>query len=317
MKIVVLDGYATNPGDLSWDGLKASGQLTVYDRTPRDLTLERAAGAEVLITNKAFLGADEISALPALRYIGIQATGVNVVDLNAARRHGVAVTNVPAYSTASVAQHVFALLLELVRGVGRHNELVKQGAWTNCPDFAFQETPQIELSEKVFGIVGFGDIGKETAKIAAAFGMQVLVHTRTPNPKDFPEVRFVTLDQLLAASDVVSLNCPLTPETERLMNTERLAKMKRSAYLINTGRGLLVDEGALASALRDGVIAGAGVDVLSVEPPPADNPLLHAPNCFITPHLAWATRAARRRLIDELVANLESFLAGGSRNRVD
>lgn len=317
MKIVVLDGYATNPGDLSWDGLKASGQLTVYDRTPRDLTLERAAGAEVLITNKAFLGADEISALPALRYIGIQATGVNVVDLNAARRHGVAVTNVPAYSTASVAQHVFALLLELVRGVGRHNELVKQGAWTNCPDFAFQETPQIELSEKVFGIVGFGDIGKETAKIAAAFGMQVLVHTRTPNPKDFPEVRFVTLDQLLAASDVVSLNCPLTPETERLMNTERLAKMKRSAYLINTGRGLLVDEGALASALRDGVIAGAGVDVLSVEPPPADNPLLHAPNCFITPHLAWATRAARRRLIDELVANLESFLAGESRNRVD
>ncbi len=317
MKIVVLDGYATNPGDLSWDGLKASGQLTVYDRTPRDLTLERAAGAEVLITNKAFLGADEISALPALRYIGIQATGVNVVDLNAARRHGVAVTNVPAYSTASVAQHVFALLLELARGVGRHNELVKQGAWTNCPDFAFQETPQIELSEKVFGIVGFGDIGKETAKIAAAFGMQVLVHTRTPNPKDFPEVRFVTLDQLLAASDVVSLNCPLTPETERLMNTERLAQMKRSAYLINTGRGLLVDEGALASALRDGVIAGAGVDVLSVEPPPADNPLLHAPNCFITPHLAWATRAARRRLIDELVANLESFLAGDSRNRVD
>ncbi len=317
MKIVVLDGYATNPGDLSWDGLAEFGKLTVYDRTPAELTVERAAGAEVLITNKVFIGAAEMTALPDMVYIGIQATGVNVVDLDAARQHDIAVTNVPAYSTASVAQHVFALLLELVRGVGRHNERVRQGAWTNCPDFAFQETPQIELADKVFGIVGFGDIGQATAKIAAAFGMRVLVHTRTPDPHAFPDIHYVELDQLFAEADVVSLSCPLTAETEKLINAEHLARMKASAYLINTGRGLLVDEAALADALRNGEIAGAGLDVLSQEPPPADNPLLDAPNCFITPHLAWATRAARQRLINELVANLRAFLAGESRNRVD
>ena len=317
MKIVVLDGYATNPGDLSWDGLAEFGKLTVYDRTPAELTVERAAGAEVLIINKVFIGAAEMAALQDLVYIGIQATGVNVVDLAAARQHGIAVANVPAYSTASVAQHVFALLLELVRGVGRHNERVKQGAWTNCPDFAFQDTPQIELAGKVFGIVGFGDIGRATAKIAAAFGMRVLVHTRTPDPQAFPEINYVGLDQLLTEADVISLSCPLTDETEKLINSERLARMKDSAYLINTGRGLLVDETALADALRHGEIAGAGLDVLSQEPPPSNNPLLDAPNCFITPHLAWATRAARQRLIDELVANLKAFLAGRSRNRVD
>jgi glycerate dehydrogenase len=317
MKIVVLDGYATNPGDLSWEGLKEFGELTVYARTPAELTLERASGAEVLISNKVFLTAADIASLPQLRYIGIQATGVNVVALKAAREHDVAVTNVPAYSTDSVAQHVFALLMELTRGVGRHAELVKQGAWTNCPDFAFQETPQIELTEKVFGVVGFGDIGKATAKIAKAFGMRVLVHTRTPDPKTFPEAEFVTLDQLLSEADVVSLSTPLTPETEGFMNAERLALMKKSSFLINTGRGLLIDEVALATALSRGVIAGAGLDVLSQEPPPAENPLLHAPNCFITPHLAWATRAARQRLIDELVANLRAFLNGELRNRVE
>ena len=317
MKIVVLDGYATNPGDLSWDGLAEFGELAVYDRTPAELTVERAAGAEVLITNKVFIGAAEMAALPDLAYIGIQATGVNVVDLDAARRHRIAVANVPAYSTASVAQHVFALLLELARGVGRHNQRVRQGAWTNCPDFAFQDTPQIELADKVFGVVGFGDIGQATAKIAAAFGMRILVHTRTPDPQAFPDIDYVELDQLLTEADVISLSCPLTSETERLINAERLAGMKASAYLINTGRGLLVDETALADALRDGEIAGAGLDVLSQEPPPSDNPLLDAPNCFITPHLAWATRAARQRLINELVANLKAFLAGESRNRVD
>lgn len=316
MKIVVLDGYATNPGDLSWDGLAEFGELVVYDRTPAEMTVERATGAEVLISNKVFLGTAAMAALPELRYVGIQATGANIVDLAAAREHGVVVTNVPAYSTASVAQHVFALLLELARGVGQHAELVRQGAWTNCPDFAFQKTPQLELTDKVFGIVGYGDIGKTTAQIAAAFGMRVLVHTRTPDPDTFPEVRFVGLDQLLAESDVVSLHCPLTSETEALMNAERLASMKESAYLINTGRGLLIDEEALAAALRNNEIAGAGLDVLSQEPPPADNPLLNAPNCLITPHLAWATQAARQRLIDELVANLRAFLAGESRNRV-
>jgi len=317
VKIVVLDGYATNPGDLSWDGLAEFGKLTIYDRTPAALTVERATGAEILMTNKVFIGAEEIAALPGLLYIGIQATGVNVVDLDAARQRGIAVTNVPAYSTASVAQHVFALLLELVRGVGRHNELVKQGAWTNCPDFAFQDTPQVELTDKVFGIVGFGNIGQATAKIAAAFGMRVVVHTRAPDPQTFPEVNFVSLDQLLNEADVISLSCPLTPETEKLINAERLGRMKETAYLINTGRGLLVDEETLADALHKGVSAGAGLDVLSNEPPPVDNPLLEAPNCFITPHLAWATRAARKRLIDELAANLKAFLAGESRNRVD
>ncbi len=317
MKIVILDGYATNPGDLSWQGLQEFGALTVYDRTPPELTLARAAGAEVLISNKVFLGAAEMPALPELRYVGIQATGVNVVDLESARKHAVAVTNVPAYSTDSVAQHIFALLMELTRGVGRHAELVKQGAWTNCPDFAFQETPQIELTDKVFGVVGFGDIGKTTAKIAEAFGMRVLVHTRTPDPQAFPDTEFVALDQLLAEADVVSLSCPLTPETKGFINAARLALMKKSSYLINTGRGLLIDEEALATALSRGIIAGAGLDVLSQEPPPADNPLLQAPNCFITPHLAWATRAARHRLIDELTANLRAFLAGDLRNRVD
>jgi glycerate dehydrogenase len=317
MKIVVLDGYATNPGDLSWAGLQEFGELTVYDRTPVELTLERAAGAEALISNKVFLGASEIASLPQLRYVGIQATGVNVVDLDAARKHAVAVTNVPAYSTDSVAQHAFALLLELTRGVGRHAELVKQGAWTSCPDFAFQETPQVELAGKVFGVVGFGDIGKATGRIAEAFGMRLIVHTRTADLENFPETEFVALDQLLAEADVVSLSCPLTPETERLINAERLSLMKQNSYLINTGRGLLVDEEALATALSRGGIAGAGLDVLSQEPPPADNPLLHAPNCFVTPHLAWATRAARQRLINELVANLRAFLNGELRNRVE
>ncbi len=316
MKIVVLDGYATNPGDLSWDGLAELGELIVYDRTSADLILERAAGAEILISNKAYLGAEEMAVLPELRYIGLQATGVNVVDLNAARAHGIVVSNVPAYSTSSVAQHAFALLLELARGVGLHAELVRQGAWTNCPDFAFQKTPQVELTNKVFGVIGYGDIGRDAARIAAAFGMQIRVHTRTPDPVAHPQVQFVELDQLLSASDVVSLHCPLTPETASLVNAERLALMKTSAYLINTSRGLLVDEKALAEALHRGAIAGAGLDVLSVEPPPADNPLLTAPNCYITPHLAWATFAARQRLIGEVVENLRAFLAGTPRNQV-
>jgi glycerate dehydrogenase len=296
MKIVVLDGYATNPGDLSWDGLAAFGELVIYDRTPAEKTVERAGGAEILISNKVFLGAREMAALPELRYIGLQATGVNVVDLDAAREHGVVVSNVPAYSTSSVAQHAFALLLELARGVGRHAELVRQGAWTQCPDFAFQETPQVELTGKVFGVVGYGDIGRDAARIAAAFGMRVLVHTRSPDPIAYPCVNFVELDQLLSESDVVSLHCPLTPETTSLINAERLALMQTSAYLINTSRGLLIDEEALAEALRSGTIAGAGLDVLSKEPPPADNPLLTAPNCF--------------------VANLRAFLAGTPRNQV-
>jgi glycerate dehydrogenase len=317
MKIVILDGYTSNPGDLSWEGLKALGDLTVYDRTAPEQTLERAAGAEILLTNKVALGEGELATLPQLKYIGVQATGVNVVDLNAARKHGVAVTNVPAYSTASVAQHVFALILELARGVGQHAAAVKDGAWSNCPDFTFQQTPQLELCGKTIGIVGFGDIGQATAQIAAAFGMQVVVHTRTPVPESFPRVTFSSLEKLLADSDIVSLSCPLTPQTEGMINAERLAMMKSTAFLINTGRGQLVDEYALAAALYNEEIAAAGLDVLSQEPPQADNFLLKVPNCIITPHIAWATHAARQRLVNEVVANLKAFLNGEKLNRVD
>lgn len=316
MKIVVLDGYTANPGDLDWSPLAALGELIVHERTPAALTLERAAGARVLLTNKVILGAREMAALPELRCIGVLATGYNVVDTVAAKERGVVVTNVPAYSTPSVAQHVFALLLELTRGVGRHADLVRAGRWSASPDFAFWATPQVELAGLTIGIVGFGAIGQAVARIALAFGMRVLVHTRTPNPASWPEVDFVGLDALLARADVVSLHCPLTEETRGMINAPRLAAMKSTAYLLNTGRGPLVDEAALAAALKAGQIAGAGLDVLSVEPPPADNPLLTAPNCIITPHLAWATRAARQRLLDVAIDNVRAFLEGKRQNVV-
>ena len=316
MKIVVLDGYTANPGDLDWAPLAAFGELTVHERTPAILTLERAAGAQVLLTNKVLLGAAELAALPELRYVGVLATGYNVVNVATARACGVVVTNVPAYSTPSVAQHVFALLLELTRGAGRHAELVRKGRWSSAPDFAFWETPQVELAGLTFGIVGFGAIGQAVARIALAFGMRVLVATRRPDPAAWPEVAFVPLDELFATADVVSLHCPLTDETRGMVSTARLAAMKPSAWLINTGRGPLVDEAALAAALNAGQIAGAGLDVLAQEPPPADNPLLTAPNCVITPHLAWATRAARARLLDTAIANVRAFLEGKPQNRV-
>lgn len=316
MKIVILDGYTANPGDLDWSPLTALGELTVHDRTPASLTLERAAGAQVLLTNKVVLGATELAALPELRYIGVLATGYNVVDVAAARERGIAVTNVPAYSTPSVAQHVFALLLELTRGVGHHAELVRAGRWSASPDFAFWATPQVELAGLTFGIVGFGAIGRAVARVALAFDMRVLAHTRTPDPAGWPEVDFVGLDELFARADVVSLHCPLTEETCGLVNASRLATMKPTAFLLNTGRGPLVDEAALAVALRAGVIAGAGLDVLSQEPPPADNPLLSAPNCIITPHLAWATKAARQRLLNVAIDNVRAFVEGTPQNRV-
>lgn len=316
MKIVVLDGYAANPGDLDWMPLKALGEVKVYERTPAVLTLERAAGAQAVLTNKVLFGAAEMAALPELRYIGVLATGYNVIDVAAAQARNIVVTNVPAYSTPSVAQHAFALLLELTRGAGRHASLVREGRWSASPDFAFWDTPQVELAGLTLGIVGFGAIGQAVARIALAFGMRVLVHTRTPNPVAWPDVTFVGRDELFAQSDVVSLHCPLTEATRGLVDTARLATMKSSAYLINTGRGPLVDEEALAAALRAGQIAGAGLDVLSQEPPAADNPLLVAPNCIITPHLAWATRAARQRLLDVAVDNVRAFLEGKARNRV-
>lgn len=316
MKIVVLDGYALNPGDLSWQGLGQCGELTVYDRTTPELAVERAAGACVVLTNKVLLGETEIARLPELRYIGVLATGVNVVDLGAARTRGIVVTNVPAYSTPSVAQHVFALLLELSRGVGRHAALVREGAWCRSADFAFWQSPQVELAGKTFGIVGFGGIGRAVARIAKAFDMHVLVHTRTPDMQA-PGAEFTSLERVFAEADVVSLHCPLSRETQGLVDAERLAGMKPNAFLINTGRGPLIDEAALADALQRGVIAGAGLDVLSQEPPATDNPLLNARNCLITPHLAWATLAARQRLMETVTANVKAFLTGTPQNQVN
>lgn len=321
MKIVVLDGYALNPGDLSWDGLRALGEVSVFDRTPVEKIVERAAGADAVLTNKTVLSAATLAALPDLRYIGVLATGYNVVDVEAAARQGIAVTNVPAYGAASVAQLVFALLLEMCSQVGHHARLVRAGAWTRSPDFAFWDRPLFELEGLTLGIVGFGDIGRKVAALGRAFGMELLAHTRHPEKYRGQGagagVEFVELDELFARADVVSLHCPLTAQTERLVDTRRLALMKPTARLINTGRGALVDEAALAEALNDGRLAGAGLDVLCQEPPPADNPLLQARNCFITPHVAWATGAARSRLLAGAVGNLHDFLAGFSSNVVN
>lgn len=316
IKISVLDGYTLNPGDLDWSPLRALGTCAFFDRTPPALTVERARGADALLINKVVLGAAEIAALPDLRYIGVSSTGVNVVDLAAAQQRNIVVTNVPAYSTPSVAQHAFALLLELTRGVGRHSQLVHAGRWASSADFCFWDSPQIELAGLSLGLVGFGAIGQAMARIGRAFEMRILVHTRTPDPQGWPEVEFVAADELFRRADVVSLHCPLTEATERLVDARRLALLKTSAFLINTGRGQLIDEPALAEALNAGALAGAGLDVLSREPPAGENPLLAARNCLITPHLAWATRAARQRLLDTVVANLRAFLAGTPANRV-
>lgn len=316
MKIVILDGYTLNPGDLNWNALRALGECVVHDRTPPASVMDRATDAEVLLTNKTVLTGEHIQALPRLRYVGVLATGYNVVDLAAARERGVIVTNVPAYSTRSVVQLTFALLLELTLHVGHHAQTVRDGRWSRSVDFAYWDTPLIELEGLTLGIVGFGRIGRAVAAVALAFGMKVLVHTPRP-PEDTPlPVGFVALDDLFRHADVVSLHCPLTPQTQSLVNCERLTLMKPGAFLLNTGRGPLVDEDALAEALNTGRIAGAGLDVLSTEPPRADNPLLAAKNCVITPHIGWATRAARERLMTVAVANVRAFLEGQPQNVV-
>jgi len=315
VKIVVLDGYTMNPGDLSWKDLEGLGECTVYERTPPEKVVERAAGAEVVLTNKVVLDGAVMARLPALKYIGVLATGYNIIDTQAARERGIVVTNVPAYATRSVAQLVFALVLELAHHVGHHARTVREGRWTASKDFAYWDHPLVELEGLVMGIVGFGRTGRTVADLARAFGMRVLVHTRTPTAG--PGVEFVDLATLLRRSDVVSLHCPLTPETEGLVNAKRLALMKPTALLINTSRGPVVNERDLAEALNTGRIAGAGLDVLSTEPPKADNPLLAAKNCFITPHFAWATRAARERLMKIVVANVRAFLAGKPQNVVN
>jgi glycerate dehydrogenase len=310
MKLVVLDGYTLNPGDLDWAPLAALGDLQVFDRTAPAEILARAGDAEIVLTNKVVLDAATLAALPRLRYIGVLATGYNVVDLEAARARGIPVTNVPGYSTPSVAQLTFALLLELTHHVGAHSEGVRAGHWSRSPDFCYWETPLVELAGRTFGVVGFGQVGRAVARLAEAFEMRVLVHTRTPPEPPPPNLRFTDLDTLLGESDVVSLHCPLTPETKHLINAQRLARMKPGAFLLNAARGPLVDEAALAEALNSGRLAGAGLDVLSTEPPPADNPLLRARHCIITPHLGWATRAARERLLRQAAENVRAFLAG-------
>jgi glycerate dehydrogenase len=302
---------------LSWQGLESLGPCRVFERTPAELVIQRAAHAEIVLTNKTVLDARTIAALPRLRYVGVLATGYNVVDLTAARSRAIPVTNVPAYSTPSVAQLTFALLLELTHQVGMHSAGVRAGRWSRSPDFCYWETPLIELSGLTLGLVGFGHVGRAVARIARGFEMRLLVHTRT-RPEMAPDgLEFASLNRLLCESDVVSLHCPLTDATRHLINAAALSRMRPSAFLINTGRGPLLDEVALAAALNSGRLAGAAVDVLSTEPPAADNPLLTARNCIITPHLGWATRAARQRLLNSAVANVRAFLEGRPVNVVN
>lgn len=307
-KIVLLDAECANPGDLSWAGLEALGDLVVHDVTEPEDVIARASGAQVVVTNKTVLGSSHFAALPELGCVSVLATGVNVVDLAAAARHGVTVTNVPAYSTPSAAQHTIALLLELTQRVGEHARGVRDGRWSRSRHFSYWDGDLVELEGLTLGLVGFGAIGRRVAHIAQALGMQVLVHTRTPAPDG--HARFVDKETLFRTSDVISLHCPLTEATRRFVDDAALAWMKPSAFLINTSRGPVVDEAALARALTEGRIAGAALDVLSQEPPPPDHPLLTAPRCVITPHIAWATRAARARLIETTVANVRAFLDG-------
>ena len=316
MKIVVLDGYALNPGDLSWSGMEALGELVVYDRTSPSELMERSADAEVLITNKTLITAADMEALSRLKYIGVLATGYNVVDIEAAKARGVVVTNIPAYSTASVAQMVFAHLLNITQQVGHYAEENAKGRWADSVDFCYWDTDLVELAGKKMGIVGFGNIGQATARIAQAFGMEVCVYTSKEQSALPVGMTKMGLDALFASCDVVSLHCPLTPETKEMVKAERLNTMKPNAILINTGRGPLVNEQDLADALNEGRIAAAGLDVLSVEPSVAGNPLLNARNCFITPHIAWATKEARTRLMDIAVNNLKCYQEGNVINNV-
>ena len=316
MNICVLDGFTLNPGDLTWDKLQQLGRCEIYDRTSPEELLARAAHAQVLLTNKIPLNRNTIFALPDLEYIGVLATGTNVVDLAAARERGIPVTNVPAYSTRSVAQATIALLLELTNRAGHHSQRVREGAWTHATDWCFWDSPLVELDGLTLGIVGYGRIGAAVADIAHALGTNVIAHNTSP--KVAPAfVKFVDLESLFRTSDVVSLHCPLTAQNQKLVNAERLAWMKPSAFLLNTSRGPLVDEAALADALDKERLAGAGLDVLSTEPPPATNPLLSAKNCIITPHNAWGTRAARARLMQIGVDNIRTFLAGKPQNVVN
>jgi glycerate dehydrogenase len=309
MKLVVLDGHTLNPGDLSWDGIKKIGNLEVHDRTPERLILERCKGAEIIFTNKTPLRESVLSQLPELKYIGVLATGYNVVDVDYAKTRGIAVANIPGYGTASVVQMTFALLLELCQHVQSHSDSVRKGDWAASPDFCYWNYPLIELEGKSIGIIGFGSIGQKVADIATAFGMNIIGFSRTRSDQSHRKnFKWAELNDLLKESDVVSVHCPLFPETQGIINKDSLKLMKRTAFFLNTSRGPLMVDQDLADALNQGIIAGAGIDVLSVEPPSADNPLFKAKNCLITPHIAWATKEARSRLMGIAENNLSSFL---------
>lgn len=316
MKIVVLDGFALNPGDLSWAGLADLGECRVYQRTSPEDIFDRVSDADVIITNKAVIDSRLIEELPVLKYIGVTATGYNVVDIQAAAKRNVVVTNIPAYSTDSVAQLVFSHILNVVNRVELHAQSVKSGEWSASPDFAYWKTPQIELAGKTIGVVGFGRIGQRVGEIARAFGMKVIFQNRSVK-SDVPEGMVQkNLEEVFAESDFVSLNCPLTADNGAFVNKKLLETMKSSAVLINTGRGGLINEADLAEVLNSGRIAAACLDVLSTEPPSLQNPLVRAKNCFITPHVAWATSEARQRLMDITVDNLKCFLSGNPKNVV-
>ena len=317
MNIVVLDGYTLNPGDLTWKDLESLGKCTVYDRSAPEEVVPRAKDAEIVLTNKTVLSSDTIKQLTKMKYIGVLATGYNIVDVEAAHNLNIPVTNVPTYSTQSVAQIVFAHLLNLAEHITHHTQTVKSGRWTSSPDFSYWDTPLIEIAGLTMGIIGFGRIGQATAKLALAFGMNIIFYD-IATPTSIPEgCKSAGLDDIFSTSDVISLHCPLTPGTKKIINRKSLGLMKKTAFLINTSRGPLVDEQALADALNNNIIAGAGLDVLSEEPPGENNPLLKARNCYITPHIAWATIAARKRLLQVAVDNVASFLESKPRNVVN
>lgn len=317
MKIVNLDGYTTNPGDLSWEWLNKYGEYTVYERTAPEEVIERAKEADVLLINKTPVDAQMLEQLPNLKYVGLQSTGFNIIDGKAARERGVVVSNIPAYSTTAVAQLVFAFIFQFTNKVSLHSDAVFNEEWCKCPDFCFWKAPLSELDNKTIGIVGFGSIGQRVASIAKALGMRVLSFTPHPKPDEYKEIEFVDFDTLLQNSDFVTCHCPLNENTENLIDENALSKMKNTAVLINTSRGLIVDEAALANALNNDMIQGAGLDVLRVEPPMRDNPLLHAKNCYITPHIAWAAFETRARLMSILEDNLKAFVEGKPQNIVN
>jgi len=318
MKIVVLDGHTLNPGDLSWEGLKELGETVVYDRTPTELTVERIADAEIVITNKTAIGRKVLDACPALRYVGVLATGYNVVDVEAAKERGIAVTNIPDYGTGAVAQFAIALLLEISHGIGEHDRSVKSGEWSASPDFCYWKQPLMELEGKTMGIIGFGRIGRRTGRIAQALGMRVLASGSRRRPElESDTMKYVEMNELLETSDVISLHCPLTEKTRGVINRDSIARMKDGVIIINTSRGPLIVEQDLAEALNSGKVRAAGLDVVSTEPVSSDNPLLSARNCIITPHIAWAPIEARGRLMDIAVENLRRFLAGTPVNVVN